>query len=104
MILQRGFELPAVVMAEVADPAELARAQAQDERFRRNLAWFDAHLPQVYEANRGKVICVAGAELFAADTPQEALALAKAAHPEDDGRFTRYIPSDKACRIYASRW
>jgi hypothetical protein len=28
-------------------------------------------------------------------TPEEARALAAAAHPEDDGRFVRYIPREK---------
>jgi hypothetical protein len=34
-----------------------------------------------------------------ADTPEEALALARAAHPEDDGSFIRYIPKEKLARI-----
>jgi hypothetical protein len=29
------------------------------------------------------------------------MALAKAAHPEDEGRFLRYIPREKVPRIYA---
>jgi hypothetical protein len=29
------------------------------------------------------------------------LALATAAHPEDDGRFVHYIPREKVARIYA---
>jgi hypothetical protein len=39
--------------------------------------------------------------LFVADTPKQVLALAKAAHPEDEGRFTRYIPRQNLTRIYA---
>jgi hypothetical protein len=88
-------------MEEVTDPAELAKARAQDERFRRNWAWFEAHAAEVYAAHRGKCVCVAGEQLFVADTPEEVLALAGAAHPEDDGRFTRYIPREKMDRIYA---
>ena len=34
-------------------------------------------------------------------TVEEAVAQAKAAHPEDDGRFTRYVPKDRLERIYA---
>jgi hypothetical protein len=48
-------------------------------------------------------VCIAGEELFVAETPQEAVALAEAAHPEDDGRFVRYIPKEKMARIYAHR-
>jgi hypothetical protein len=91
-----------IVVQEVTDRAELARAQAQDERFKRNWAWFEAHAPEIYTAYRGKCICVAGGELFTADRPAEVLALAAAAHPEDDGRFTRYVPREKTDRVYAN--
>ena len=94
--------LPAVVMEEVTDPEELARARAQRERFDRNSAWLQAHAADVYAYYRGKCICVAGEELFAADTPEEAYALATAAHPEDDGSFVLYIPREKVARIYAN--
>jgi hypothetical protein len=90
-----------VVMEEVTDAEELAKAQAQRERFDRNAAWLQAHVAEVYARYRGKCICIAGEELFVADTPEEALALATAAHPEDDGRFLRYIPREKLVRIYA---
>ena len=90
-----------VVMEEVTDPAELARARARDERFQRNWTWFEAHAPEVYARHRGKCVCIAGEELFVADTPEEVLALATAAHPEDDGRFTLYIPRERMTRVYA---
>jgi len=92
---------PAVIMEEVTDPEEIAKAQAQRERFDRNWAWFQAHVPEIYSQQRGKCICIAGEELFAADTPKEAIALATAAHPEDEGRFVHYIPREKVIRIYA---
>jgi hypothetical protein len=92
---------PAVIMEEVTDPDEIAKAQAQRARFDRNWAWFQAHVPEIYSQHRGKCICIAGEELFTADTPQEALALATAAHPEDEGRFVHYIPREKVIRIYA---
>ena len=92
-----------IVMEQVTDPEELAKAKRQDERFERNWAWFKAHAAEIYERHRGKCLCIAGQELFVADTPQEALAQAKAAHPEDNGFFTRYIPKEKAYRIYAHR-
>jgi uncharacterized protein (DUF433 family) len=93
---------PQIVMEEVTDPVELAKARAQDERFARNSAWLQGHAKEVYTRYRGKCICVAGEELFVADTPQEAYALAAAAHPEDDGSFVRYIPREKVARIYAN--
>ena len=92
---------PAVVMEEVTDPEELAKARAQHERFDRNWAWFQAHVPEIYSRYRGKCICIAGEELFTADTPEEVIALATAAHPEDEGRFVHYIPREKLVRIYA---
>jgi hypothetical protein len=90
-----------IVMEEITDPEELAKARAQRERFDRNSAWLQAHIAEIYARYRGKCICIAGEELFVADTPEEALALATAAHPEDDGRFLRYIPREKLDRIYA---
>ena len=93
---------PPVVMEEVTDPEELAKAQAQWERFDRNSAWLQAHAQEIYTRYRGKCICIAGEELFVADTPEEVLALASAAHPEDDGFFLHYIPREKVARIYAN--
>ncbi len=90
-----------LVMEEITEPDELAKARAQRERFDRNSAWLQAHATEVYRDYRGKCICVAGEELFVADTSGQALALATAAHPEDDGSFLRYIPREKIDRIYA---
>ena len=94
-------QIPTVIMEEVTDPEELAQARAQREHFDRNSAWLQAHASEIYSRYRGKCICIAGEELFVADTPEEVLALATAAHPEDNGRFLRYIPREKAARIYA---
>lgn len=85
-----------------ADPEALVKAQAQHEQFKRNCDWLDAHGHEVYTQHRGKHICVAGRELFVADTAAEALALAKAAHPDDKGCYLRYIPKEKLPRIYAN--
>jgi hypothetical protein len=89
-----------VVMEEVTDPAELAQAQAQRERFDRNWAWFKARATEVYERFRGQCVVIAGEEIFAADEPEAAWALAKATHPEDDGGFIIYVPREKMARIY----
>jgi hypothetical protein len=91
-----------LVMEEVTDPEELAKARAQGARFDRNAAWLQAHATEVYTRHRGKCICIAGEELFVADTSEEAIARATAAHPEDDGRFFRYIPRERLARIYAN--
>lgn len=97
-------ENPPIIMEEVTDPVELQKARAQDERFVRNWAWFEAHAAEIYAAHRGKCICIAGEELFVADTPTEALAMAIAAHPDDDGRFTRLIPRERMVRVYVDQW
>lgn len=99
-----GENSPAIIMGEMTDPEELALARAQDERFDRNTAWLQAHAAQIYPRHRGKYLCIAGEELFVADTSEEVLALAHAAHPEDDGYFLHYIPKEKMARIYANRW
>jgi hypothetical protein len=98
---QMAHEQSPIVMEEVTDPEELAKARAQRERFDRNAAWLQAHASEVYTRYRGKCICIAGEELFVADTPEEVLALAHEAHPEDDGSFVHYIPLEKLARIYA---
>ncbi len=89
-----------VVMEELTDPAELAQAQAQRERFDRNWAWFKARATEVYERFRGQCVVIAGEEIFAADEPEAAWALAKAAYPEDNGSFIIYVPREKVARIY----
>ncbi len=91
-----------IVMSELTDPVELAKSRAQDERAARNSAWLQAHVPEIYSQYRGKCICVAGEELFVADNAREVAALAKAAHPEDDGLLIRYIPKEKLERIYVA--
>lgn len=93
---------PAIIVEELTDPTELAAARAQRDQFDRNSDWLQAHSSEVYSTHRGKCICIAGQELFVADTAREALASATAAHPEDFGRFVHYIPKEKVPRIYAS--
>ena len=84
-----------ITMAEVTDPEELAKARAQRERFDRNFAWFKAHAAEIFACCRGKCICIAGEELFIADTPEEVMALAQAAHPEDER--VRRVSGEEAC-------
>ena len=75
----------AITMEAVTDLEELSQARARDERFARNSAWLQAHAAELYRQYRGKCICVVGAELFMADTPEEVLAQARAAHPKENG-------------------
>ena len=92
-----------IVVEEVTDPEENSAAQARRERFERNSAWLQSHATEVYTLHRGKCICVAGEELFVAASPEEVLARARAAHPEDNGSIlVRYIPREKMARIYAN--
>ncbi len=95
-------EFPAVVMTVVTDPEEIASFQARQAKFDRNCGWFETHGSEIFAQHRGKYVCVAGQQLFVADSALEALDLARAAHPEDDGRFFKYIPKDKYPRIYAN--
>lgn len=96
-------EPPLVIVEEQLSPEELAAFHARHERHERNLAWLEVHGPEVYAQHRGRHICVAGGELFVADTAQEVLALAKAAHPEDDGRVLWYLSPIPGPRIYANQ-
>jgi hypothetical protein len=93
-----------MVVECITDPVELGKTRAQDERFQRNLAWFWAHAAEIYRLYRGKCLCIAGQELFVADSAQDAIAKARTAHPDDDGWFTRYVYREKRTRIYAHRW
>lgn len=95
---------PPIVMEEVTDPEELAQAQAQREQFDRNSEWFKGCADEVYRENRGKHVCVAGQEVFVADSVEEAVATARQAHPDDAGFFFLYIPRERIPRIYAHTW
>ncbi|HEX7376657.1 MAG TPA: hypothetical protein VF278_06065 [Pirellulales bacterium] len=86
----------------MTDPVELAKARAQRERFDRNAAWLQAHAHEVYPQCRGKYMCIAGEELFIGKTPQEAIAAATTAHPDDNGRFFRFIPEKNLPSIYGN--
>ena len=91
-------ELPPVTMKVVTDPVEIAKARAQWEQSDRNFAWFRQHSKDIYERYRGKYICIAGAELFVADSALAAQALGKAAHPDDEGSLVEYIPRERKWR------
>jgi hypothetical protein len=92
------------VTMELVDAADVsAQARAQDERFKRNSDWLEAHWADLLPQARGKHLVVAGQEAFIADTPEEARAMAEAAHPDDDGAFGQYVFPNTWPRIYANR-
>jgi len=91
-----------ITVGEITDSVKLAQSRAQSERADRNSAWLQAHVPEIYANHRGKCVCVAGEELFVADDPVTAVALAKSVHPDDDGFLIRYIPKEKMWRIYVA--
>src|SRR5207249_5523869 len=97
---QRGIVM---TVREITDAKERAERQAWKERADRNAAWLQRHASEVFPSHRGRHICVSGEELFAADSAEEVLRLARAAHPEDDAYFLQYIPKDRVARIYANR-
>ncbi|MGL4554566.1 MAG: hypothetical protein ACRC33_25665 [Gemmataceae bacterium] len=92
-----------MIIEEVTDPAEVAMYQAVFAAAHLNRRWLEANwsavLPQAFD----EYLAVAGQEPFIADTPQEARALAEAAHPGDQGSFVRFVSSHRGPRIYANR-
>jgi hypothetical protein len=92
-----------LILEEVNDPAQAARCQAQIERGRRNLEWLESHWNEILPQARGKHLAVAGQQAFIADTPEDAWAWAKAAHPQDNGAFVQYVIPQQGPRIYAHR-
>jgi hypothetical protein len=95
-------EHPIEMFVEKLSPEELAEYRARQEQFDKNLAWLQSNASEVY-SHRGKFLCIAGQELFVGDSVEDVVTRAKAAHPDDHGRFTRYIPLKRAVRIYAHR-
>ena len=93
---------PREMVEEKLTPEEFARSQERRSRFERNIAWYEAHAMEIAEQQRGKYICVAGGELFTADSPQDAVAAARAAHPHDRGAFyTAYVTPNRGPKINA---
>jgi hypothetical protein len=92
---------PSIIIEELSDPQALADARQRRAQFDRNYRWLQVHAAEVYAQHRGKSICIAGEELFVAERPEDAMAQARATHPDDAGWFVHYIPKDKVPRIYA---
>ena len=90
-----------VLTMEVVEPADVnPQHRAQLERFKRNSDWLQSHWDDLLPRARGKHLVVAGQEALIADTPEEAWALARAAHPEADGVLSQYVFPNKWPRIF----
>jgi hypothetical protein len=93
---------PAIIMREMTDPVDIAESRERMAHFERNYEWLEANAAEVF-SHRGQYICIAGQELFVGNDVKDLLRQAKAAHPEDHGPLFRYIPKERAARIYANR-
>src|SRR5690242_215478 len=102
MIRQPTTE-PQAVIEDGKDPAQIARCRDQDARARRNTDWLQAHWTALLPQARGKFIAIAGREAVMAATAEEAWAMARSAHPDDDGIISQYVLPGKGPRVYACR-
>jgi hypothetical protein len=93
-----------LTLEEVNDPAVIARVRAVDGQAERNSDWLEAHWAEILPGAVGKHLVVAGQEAFIADTSAEAWALAKSAHPNDEGALCQYVLPNRGPRIYAHYW
>ena len=93
-----------LILEEVNDPDVIARVRAVDKLAERNSDWLEIHWQDILPGALGKHLVVAGQEAFIADTSAEAWALAKAAHPDDEGALCQYVLPSRGPRIYAHCW
>jgi hypothetical protein len=92
-----------LILEEIGDSAEIARSVARFEQGRRNSKWLESHWHEVLPGARGRYVAVAGRQAFVGDTPEEAWASAKQAHPDDSGAFVQYVVATAGPRVYAHR-
>jgi hypothetical protein len=104
MIIATGMKYvqPPFLIEEVDDPAGAAQFDAQMQRLKRNREWLFAHWHELLPSASGKFVVVAGQEPFVAENSLEAWAMARAAHPEDDGALSQYLRPERGWRIYAN--
>jgi hypothetical protein len=98
------MDVPKITFEEVPASARTERDRLADEQFHRNTKWLAAHWADVLPQAHGRFIAVSGQEAFIADTIEEALARAKAAHPDDEGIVSQYVLPPGGPRIYGNRW
>ena len=87
----------------ITDPAVLEQIRQSSEQFHKNDDWLLAHWNDLVPGVYGKHLVVAGQEAFISDSMEDALARAKAAHPDDMGIISRYVFPPTGPRIYAIR-
>lgn len=66
-------------------PEQIAKAFGPGSTFRNNVEWFESHASAIFEQHPDMQYCVAGRELFVAETRRRAIALAEAKHPGEKG-------------------
>jgi hypothetical protein len=98
-----GPDSPKLVVKEKTEPTYVEQARAQLQQGRRNSEWLAAHWAELLPRIRGRHVAVAGEEAFVADSPEEAWAMAKAAHPDDNGAIMQFVFAETHPRIYANR-
>lgn len=86
---------PPVTAVSEDDPKTLEKMNAVLDQHDKNFACFQARAGEIIRNNRGKFICIAGGELFSADTFDAAFSAARAKHPEDGGIFFRYVSPER---------
>lgn len=100
----RAFNSEPVVIEvpEVSDEERAANIAANEE-FRKNVAWWNAHVKEIVAQHTGKFVCVAGQELFVGDDPIEVMARAKAAYPNPGyGFLSLRISTHRGPKIHAN--
>jgi hypothetical protein len=95
---------PHVIEIPEISEEERAANLAANEEFKKNVAWWNAHVKEVGGKHAGKFVCVAGQELFVGDDPIEVTAQAKAAHPNPGAGFLCFrISTHEGPMIHARR-
>jgi hypothetical protein len=96
---------PLVIETPEVSAEERAANIAANEEFKKNVAWWNAHVKEIRDAHTGKFVCVAGQELFVGDDPIEVVARARAAHPKPGAGFLSFrISTHRGPMIHANRW
>jgi hypothetical protein len=103
MIIQKGSHPPKMTVEFGPPPADPTALLARQERSRRNSQWLQAHWADLLSLAMGKHVAVAGEEAFIADSAEEAWAMARRAHPEDDSATIHYVNPHRGPKIYAHR-
>ena len=89
------------ITEEKLSPEEWAALEHRREQFLRNANWFQEHAAEIAEKHPGRHVVVAGGELFAGNTFQEAREQARRAHPGDNGVYFEFIATDRGPKLYA---